>query len=108
MKQIRNNIIPFPGFRAINLFGLLFVRKGARIDPVLLNHESIHTRQMVEMLFVFFYLWYGVEWSIHLIRFKDAHLAYRRISFEREAYAHQADMRYLNKRKLFSFFDYIG
>lgn len=108
MKIIRNNIIPLPGFRAVNLFGLLFVRKGARIGPALLNHESIHTRQMVEMLFVFFYLWYGVEWLIHLIRFKDAHLAYRHISFEREAYAHQEDMRYLNKRKLFSFFDYIG
>ena len=47
MKIIRNNIIPLPGFRAINLFGLLFVRKGVRIDPVLLNHEAIHTQQMV-------------------------------------------------------------
>ena len=26
MKIIRNNIIPFKGYKAINLFGILFVR----------------------------------------------------------------------------------
>ena len=28
MKVIYNNIIPFKGFKCINLFGVLFVRKG--------------------------------------------------------------------------------
>lgn len=30
MKIIYNNIIPFPGFAAINLFGVIFARKKYR------------------------------------------------------------------------------
>jgi hypothetical protein len=30
MKVIYNNIIPFKGYKAINLLGLVFVRKGAK------------------------------------------------------------------------------
>jgi len=32
MKIIENKIIPFPGYKAINLFGILFVREGAKIS----------------------------------------------------------------------------
>lgn len=46
MKIIRNNIIPFKGFAAINLFGILFVRKDAVITEQTLRHEEIHTAQM--------------------------------------------------------------
>lgn len=34
MKVIYNNIIPFKGYKAINLFGLVFVRKGAKFTEV--------------------------------------------------------------------------
>jgi hypothetical protein len=43
MKIIRNNIIPFKGFKAINLFGILFVRGNAELSDEVINHESIHT-----------------------------------------------------------------
>ena len=126
MKIIRNNIIPFPGYKAINLFGVLFVRSNAKIDDVTINHEAIHSRQFVELMVLFaaatvflrwwlpllsplfFYVWYVVEYLIHLIRFKNTHIAYRRISFEREAYTHQGDMNYLPGRTWFSFLNYIG
>jgi hypothetical protein len=126
MKIIRNNIIPFSGYKAMNLFGVLFVRGNARIDDITLNHEKIHSRQFVELMVLFavatvlirwwlplfsplfFYAWYVIEWLVHLIRFRSTYIAYRRISFEREAYTHQADMRYLSKRELFSFFEYMG
>ena len=42
MKIVRNNIIPFPGYKAVNIFGILFVRKNANIKPEDLNHEEIH------------------------------------------------------------------
>lgn len=58
MKIIRNNIIPFKGFAAINLFGILFIRKDTVLTTVMMNHEHIHTAQMKEMLYIFFYLWY--------------------------------------------------
>ena len=103
MKIIKNNIIPFKGFRAINLFGILFVRGNARIDDITLNHEKIHTAQIKEMLYVFFYVWYVIEWFIRL-PFGNA---YRNISFEREAYANQDDLNYLENRKRFDFVKYI-
>lgn len=40
MIIIRNNIIPFKGFSAINLFGILFVRKDAVISEKTINHEK--------------------------------------------------------------------
>ena len=125
MKLIRNKFIPFPGYKAINLFGVLFVRSNAKIDEVTINHERIHSRQFVELLIffavasvfvrwwlplfapLFFYLLYVVEWLIHLIRFRSADIAYRRISFEREAYANQGDAGYLNGRRWFGFLKYI-
>ena len=64
MKIIRNNFIPVKGFKAINLFGILFVRGNAVISEKTLRHEHIHTMQMREMLYVPFYLWYGIEYVI--------------------------------------------
>ena len=44
MKIIYNKIIPFRGFIAINLFGILFARE--ELNAVTINHEKIHTAQM--------------------------------------------------------------
>lgn len=107
MKIIRNKVIPFKGFKAINLFGVLFVRKEAVLSEADINHEAIHTAQMKEMLYVGFYLWYAVEWLVRLIRFRDTHSAYRNVSFEREAYANQADLEYLQQRKQWSWTSYL-
>ena len=57
MKVIYNNVIPFKGYKCVNLFGVLFVRRGLGMSDVDLNHEAIHTAQMKEMLFVLFYLY---------------------------------------------------
>ena len=99
MKIIRQNILPPKGFLAINLFGLLFCKKDAKINDVIVNHESIHTSQMKEMLYIPFYLWYVTEWLVKLL-FKGN--AYRNISFEREAYDNQYNLNYLKERKRYS------
>ena len=104
MKIIRNNIIPFAGYKAMNLFGVLFVRGNARIDDITLNHEKIHTAQIKEMLYVFFYIWYVTEWLIRLFMKGNA---YRNISFEREAYTNQSDESYIARRKKYSYIKYI-
>lgn len=103
MKIIRNNIIPFSGYKAMNLFGVLFVRGNARIDDITLNHEKIHTAQIKEMFYVFFYVWYVIEWLIRLPKGN----AYRNISFEREAYANDKNLTYLQTRERFAFIKYI-
>ena len=100
MKVIYNNIIPFKGFLAINLFGVIFARKKYKpVDVSTINHESIHTAQMKELLYIGFYIWYGIEWIIRLIIDKDSTIAYYNIKFEKEAYSHESDINYLKNRK---------
>lgn len=101
MKVIYNKWIPLKGFCAMNIFGFIFARKEFKeLSKRTLNHEAIHTAQMREMAYIFFYLWYAIEWLIKLCRY-NRHDAYRAISFEREAYTHQEDYNYLNRRKHF-------
>lgn len=104
MKIVRNNIIPFKGFLAINLFGILFVRGDSYISPQVINHEKIHTAQMRELLYIPFYLWYVLEWIIRLFMKGNA---YRNISFEREAYTNEKDSDYLSHRNPFAFLKYL-
>ena len=107
MKILYNNIIPFPGYLAINLFGILFVRKDAAqrksVSEFVINHETIHSKQMKEMLWIPFYIWYGIEWFIKLFNYNfDSHTAYRNISFEREAYENENDLSYKYHRKRYN------
>lgn len=104
MIVIRNNVLPLKGFHAMNFFGVLFCRNGVRLTPSLLRHELIHTRQMWEMLIVGFYVWYVAEWLVRLFLDGDA---YGNIGFEREAYAHMHDARYLEQRHPFAWRHYL-
>ena len=107
MKIVYNKHFPPKGFGAINLFGLIVARKGyGKLSDAEKNHEKIHTKQMLELLIVFFYIAYIVEWIIRLIQYRDRKKAYYNISFEREAYANMYDPNYYRKRKLFTFIKY--
>ena len=104
---IYNKIFPFGNYVAINLFGIIFSKSKPLTDRTI-NHENIHTRQIIEMLFIFFYIWYGIEWLIRLIQYKNGHTAYRNISFEREAYYNELDYEYLNNRNKYRFLKYLS
>ena len=104
MKVIYNRLIPFKGYKCINICSILFVRRGRFMSERDYSHEAIHTAQMKEMLYVFFYLWYLVEWIIRL--FKKGN-AYRNISFEKEAYDNDEDLAYLDTRKPYAWLDYL-
>lgn len=104
MKVVYNDWIPFKGFKAINLFGILFVRRGCVMSERDFNHEAIHTAQMKEMLYVFFYLWYLVECLIRLFGKGDA---YRNLSFEKEGYDNEGDLNYLENRPRFAWWEYL-
>ena len=108
MIIIHNRFIPFGRYLAINLFGIIFVRRGrGDLSPVDRNHEYIHTLQQRELLFVFFYLFYVTEWVIRLLICRNAHEAYRNISFEREAYTHQRNQHFPQERRLFAWVRFI-
>ena len=86
------------GYVAINLFGFVFARKEyAPVSQRTIHHEKIHTKQMKELLYIFFYIWYGVEWLIRLLQYRKPH----------EAYAKDSDLEYLTKRRIFNFLKYI-
>ena len=104
MKIIYNKLIPMKGYKAVNLFGVLFAREGARLTAEDIRHEEIHTAQMRETLYVVFYIWYAAEWLARFIgNGLKAHLAYRNVVFEREAYCNQQDAGYMDKRKAWDF-----
>ena len=92
----------------ITLFPFIFLKKPEyREDNTLINHEKIHLQQQIELLILFFYLWYVIEYYYWFFRLKDHYLAYKSISFEREAYAMEDDLNYLDKRKFWSFWKYM-
>lgn len=100
MKIIYNKFIPFKGFLAINLFGVLFARHGSTIGRYTINHEEIHTEQMKELGYIFFYIIYLIEWIYRLFQYRfNNKEAYRNISFEKEAYYNEYNLSYLASRK---------
>lgn len=86
----------------LNLFGIYFTRDKSWIDSHVVNHERIHDAQQRELLYVPFYLLYVIEWLVRLAQYRSRKLAYRNISFEREAYAHGHDLSYLSRRRHFA------
>lgn len=107
MKVVRSRHVPFGDYVAINLCGVLFAHPGVPLTPDLLNHELIHSRQMAEMLIVPFYAMYVAEWLVRWLACGDVHRAYRSISFEREAYAHESEPQYLRHRRLWAWTRFI-
>jgi hypothetical protein len=96
------------GFRSITVYPFVFIKfKESKIDLVLVNHEKIHLRQQLELLIIPFFIWYGIEFLIRFSQFKNWKIAYKNISFEREAYENEKDLGYLNRRSFLSLFKYF-
>jgi len=96
------------GYRGLTVFPFVFVKH--QLDKknfVFIHHERIHIRQQLEMLFFPFFIWYFIEFLIRYIQFKKWSLAYRNISFEREAYTNEKDLDYLKSRAFWAFLKYI-
>lgn len=106
MKVIYNRILPLgKRYYAINLFGVVFAK--GQCDSRVLNHESIHSAQMKELLVLGFYIWYLIEWLIRSIRYKSFYKGYLHIGFEKEAYRNDANFNYVRKRRRFAFRSYL-
>ena len=95
-------------FSALSIYPFIILKKKeSKDDLILINHERIHLQQQKELLWFIFFLWYGLEYLIKLAYYRHPHTAYRNLSFEREAYYHEKDLSYLQKRKLFSFLRFL-
>ena len=105
MKIVYCKYLPPKGFVAMVLFGVVVSRR--ELTAIEQNHEAIHIRQGNEMLWVFFYLWYVIEWLVRLVQYRNSDKAYRSISFEREAYENQGKKEYLEERRRWGFRKYM-
>ena len=90
------------------------------------NHETCHSYQWIEttcvavcvvliLQLIFdispiwyivatltFYIWYAIEWFIKLLVYRNSKTAYKKVSFEQEAYSCELDCDYIENRPLFS------
>lgn len=60
------------------------------------------------MLYVFFYIWYLLEWLFKFLVYWNFRITYKHISFEQEAYKHQTEESYLENRKHYSWTKYLA
>ncbi len=99
--------VPKLGPDGMALFPFILVRH-RHPGPTLLNHERIHLFQQAELGILPFYLWYAIEYLIRRFQYRDHYTAYRNISFEREAFAHDNNLNYLKTRRLWAFAKYLS
>lgn len=96
------------GYRGMAVFPFVVMKYDFdKANRIFVNHEKIHLKQQKEMLILPFFIWYFLEFLFRLIQYKNKDLAYRNISFEREAYAKETDLNYLKNRSFFAFLKYI-
>lgn len=107
MILISKYIIP-KGFVGIALYPFIFLRcKNLKEDEILINHEQIHLKQQLELLVVFFYFFYGLEWIIKFLKYRNSYTTYKNLSFEREAYENEKNLNYIKERELWSFLKHL-
>lgn len=107
MIFISKFLVPI-GYTGMTIFPFIFLKfERLKADLVLINHEQIHLKQQMELLILPFFIIYFLEFLIRLIQYKSLNLAYRNISFEREAYNNESHMDYLKNKKFWSFLKYI-
>ena len=98
-------IFPKQNYKAMAVWPFVFVKTNElKTDLVIMNHEKIHLRQQLECLVIPFYIIYFTEYLWGRMKLKDHNLAYRNISYEKEAYKNDSDLNYLPKRKAWANF----
>jgi len=80
-----------------------FILTVAPLNQYDLNHEMIHVKQQRELLYLPFFIWYGIEWLILYFKYRDWTKAYFHIRFEKEAYKYQGDLSYLKWRRHYNY-----
>ena len=94
--------------RGITIFPFIVLSyKQDKDNLILINHEKIHIRQQIELLVIPFFLWYGLEFLVRLLQYRNSKLAYLNISFEREAYQNEKNLDYLKQRSFLGFIKFL-
>ncbi len=95
-------------FNAMAIWPFIILNdKKLKYDKIVLNHEKIHLKQQIEMLLVFFYIWYVIEFIVRLLVCRSWMNAYYTISFEKEAYENEQNLTYIRQRNFWNFLKYL-
>ncbi len=95
-------------YLGLTIYPFVFLKnRTLKKDAKLINHETIHLNQQLELLILPFFLWYIIEFLLRLFLYKNWYLAYKNISFEREAYANETNLKYNHQRGFWQFLKYI-
>lgn len=89
-------------FYHASCIGPIIIIRERDYSTQLLNHEYIHYCQQKELLFIFAYPLYMLEFIIKLIWYRSLVKAYLAISFEREAHGFQNIIGYASRRNPYS------
>lgn len=107
-----NAISIFMRVAGISLFPFVILREKYRDakywskkNDVIVNHETIHFWQTLELGIVLFYVLYVVEFLIKLAFYGGN--AYINLSFEREAKGNEKNLKYLENRKPYAWIKLI-
>ena len=71
------------------------------------QHETIHFKQQLELLFIFQWILYGLFWLIGMIIYRSNYQSYTHNPFELEAYTHQQTKDYLDSRRIFAWWGFM-
>lgn len=118
MKIVENRILPFGSFVAFTFGKFIFTKDASRLNEKIIRHETIHYYQQAELAYIIFFVMYFLSFVCQLVRCafnKEIgkvesgscsvwKRAYRTVLFEREAYEHDDDPEYLNKRAPWAWF----
>ncbi len=108
MFVVVNKFILSRHFDGVVLWPFIVVKRAdLKENKVFMNHERIHLKQQLEMLIIFFFVWYFFEYFIRFMKYGDSYKAYSRISFEREAYANEKNLEYRQNRPFWNFLNYL-
>jgi hypothetical protein len=93
---------------AITFYPFIFVRPDTRNNEELLRHEIIHIRQQLELLIIFAWLLYIIEYCYaRYIKKYNSRQSYYYTSLEQEAHRNAMKEDYLLKRKPYAVLKYI-
>jgi len=91
---IHSPILPMKGIALLGFIILVNSKQSQKDMGEILKHEYIHTSQQRELLIVFAYLLYAIEFFVRSIKYLSFKKAYYNISLEREAYHNMKDQTY--------------
>lgn len=95
--------------KAAAFFPFIFVRAEKFATPIFINHERIHFRQQLELLFIgVWILSFCEDLYAKLILKLSPKETYLRRAVEQEAYLNQTDLEYLKNRPPFQLLRFIN